>query len=61
VEARWNALIHAVHQPGQSLVCRLEHDLMLENVVKINVPSAEVVERGDRPTAVDCRHEFPLV
>jgi hypothetical protein len=61
VEARRDALIYAVHQPGQGLVCRFEHDLILENVVEIDVPSAKVVESGDRSTAVDHRHEFLLV
>jgi hypothetical protein len=38
VQACWQALIDAVHQPGERVVRRLEHDLKLENVVEIDVP-----------------------
>jgi len=61
VQACWKALIHAVHQPGQGLLRRLKLDLVLENVVEIDVPSAKAIERGDWSTTVDHRDEILLV
>ena len=46
------AAINPFNQPCSRLLCSCEHDIVLEDVIQINKPTAATIENGDRPAVV---------